>query len=402
MKYGVGSVCIVAPPAPFLLDPYVFPPLGALAVATSAKEVGYEVAVHDGPIEEIPGGFDSYGVSITTPQFNDAVSALYKIRSVQSRAKVYAGGPHVTVDPESAIKAGFDGIVMGDGELGFDLAVAYNCSRIEVQPQYYPMIDRSFIDIKRYKYKIDGRNSTSIVTSRGCPFNCAFCCKSTATNKFAMSSATHVVEEIRQLMDTYHYRAFMFFDDLFVMNKKRLLDICKGIADWDLRWRCFVRGDVIVKHGLETVLRMKEAGCREVGIGVESGSDAILRNINKGENTATLKKAIRMLQGAGIRVKAFFIVGLPGESPETVEETRKFLIDCPPDDLDMTIYQPYKGSHIWEHKKEYDINWDEIDLASSWYKGMPGDYHSNVWTSSMTQSDIEEAQSALEREFKSW
>ena len=402
MRHGVGSVCIVAPPAPFLLDPYVFPPLGALAVATSIRDSGYDVIVHDGSVEDIPTGYDYYGISITTPQFPDAVSALGKIRSMPKKSRVFAGGPHVTIDPDSCLKAGFDGVIMGDGETGLDLSIVYDCTRIEAPAKSFPTPDRSFVDIKKYKYLIDDREATSLVTSRGCPYNCAFCCKSTATNKFKMNSSDVVVDEIKHLKDVYGYKAFMFFDDLFVMNKKRLLNICERIAPWDLKWRCFVRGDVIVRNGLETVLRMKEAGCREVGIGVESGSEEILRSINKGETHEDIKQAIRMLRGADIRVKAFFIIGLPGESPETIEQTRKFLEDCPTDDVDMTIYQPYKGSYIYENKQQFDIGWDSNNLSASWYKGHPGEYHSNVWTSRMTPDDIEQAQATLEREFKSW
>jgi radical SAM superfamily enzyme YgiQ (UPF0313 family) len=211
-----------------------------------------------------------------------------------------------------------------------------------------------------------------------------------------------VIRELEYLMENYGFRAFMFFDDLFILDRIRLERVCNAMIGWNAKWRCFVRGDTILRHGAGMVKKMREAGCVEVGIGVESGSDEIRKTINKQEDTKTLGQAITMLRGEGIRVKGLFIVGLPGESPETVNETRRFLEAYPVDDLDITIFQPYRGSHIYDNQEKYDIFWHDFDLRDSFYKGKPGAYTVNVSTSKMTTEDLAIARDSLEREFKVW
>jgi radical SAM superfamily enzyme YgiQ (UPF0313 family) len=150
---------------------------------------------------------------------------------------------------------------------------------------------------------------------------------------------------------------------------------------------------------------MYESGCREVGMGIESGSDKILRIINKGEDSDTLRKGIRILNEAGIRVKGFLIVGLPSESPETIEETRTFLHTSGLSDVDFSLFTPYKKTMIYDNKSKFDIQWDELDLNHLWYKGddsKDGGYKSQVWTSKMSKKDIVEARKMLEGEFKHW
>jgi anaerobic magnesium-protoporphyrin IX monomethyl ester cyclase len=359
-----------------------------------------EVYVHDGPVNEIPEGYDYYGISSTTSQFPQAKQALSRIRRFKSKPEVWIGGPHATVDRESC--RDFDVIFQGEGEDSVMDYLQYDALPLQVRPlsmslEKYPMPDREAIDLKSYKYEIDGELATTVMSGRGCPFNCAFCCN---TAKVKLRPAWHVIEEIEYLHDYEKYNALMFFDDIFIINKKRTLEICRGIERFNLKLRCFVRADLVLKHGRELTDALRRAGVREVGMGIESGSDFILNIVNKGENTDTMLKAVKLLQDSGIRVKGFVIVGLPSESLKTIDETRNFLGKAKLDDVDFTIFQPYKGSKIYDNKHYFDIGWDKIE--ESWYKGKPQEYVSNVWTSSMSKDDILKARIDLEKEYKKW
>ncbi len=392
------SICLVSLPSPFLIDEKVFPPLGLLYLVSALKIQGIEATVHDGTIESIPGGFTHYGISATTPQFPLAVRALKHIRRNNHKAKVIIGGAHATVDQESCTQAGFNSVVMGHGEVALYLSMVYSCELISTNHVPYIRPDRDAIGLRDYKYYIEGREATTIMTSRGCPFNCAFCCKS--TGRTVIHDAHHVIDELTEIKDKYGYNAFMAFDDIFIAAPQRLHKILTHITPWDMRWRGFVRADLLVKGGPDMVDGMKKSGCVELGMGIESGSDSILKTINKGEDTRTMLEAVKMIKKAGIRVKGFLIVGLPGESETTVLETVNFLKKAKLDDVDFSIYTPYKGSPIYNRREHFDIGWNELDMQALWYKGKNGEYRSLVHTSHLSPMEITRYRDNLESEFK--
>ena len=392
------TVCLVSLPSPFLVDEKVFPPLGLLYLKKALSYHDIESHVHDGTISEIPSGFSHYAISATTPQFVLAKEALAHIREIAPKAQIVIGGPHATVDPDSCKKAGFDSVVMGEGETALFLAVDWFADIVSVPFHGYLSPDRSALDIRSYRYYIDNRLATSVMTSRGCPYSCAFCCKS--AGKCRLFPSELVINELTELHEVYGYDAFMFFDDIFISDRARLAEILATITPWKVKWRGFVRADLLVKGGVEMVRAMKDSGCVEIGMGIESGSEYILKTINKGESLQVIRDAIELAHNAGIRVKGFFIVGLPSESWETVKETEKFCQKTKLDDMDFTIFQPFKGSHIYNNCSQYDINWHEEGLKDLWYKGKQGGYYSNVWTSHLWKDEIVEARDYLERNCK--
>jgi len=366
------KVCLIKCPSSFLIDERVYPPLGLMAVGTWLKSKGHDVDIYDGC--DIPMNYTHYGLGPTTPEYPYAKKILKDIRKLNPSARVIIGGPHATVNPEECWNDGFDNVFEG----GLD---------------DYPIIDRTLVDIKSYKYFINGNLATTVMTSFGCPYNCAFCCKTYDAVK--MRSAEDVIEEIKYLHNDFGYKAIMFFDDIFILNKDRTEKICQCLKELGITWRCFVRGDLILRHGEAFVKMMAESGCAEVGMGIESGSDKILQAINKGETVDTIKTAIEMLKDEGIRVKGFFIIGLPGESADTIRETQVFLKDVDLDDKDLTIFQPYSGSDIWKCRDAYDIGWDDLDYKKMFYKGRQGEYQSFVWTSTLSADDIVKARFEL-------
>lgn len=369
------NICLIRCPSPFLIDDRVFPPLGLMAVGTKFKQDGHDVLIWDE--EGFPAGYDAYGFGPTTPEYSYALKIKDRIKVRRERTKVILGGPHAN---NTCWSDGWDNVFIGN-------FVDENL-----------IIDRSLVDIKSYKYFINDRLATTLVTAVGCPYNCAFCSKTNTGVKF--KSAENVIEEIEMLNADFGYDALMFFDDTFILNYARVKKICASLKERGIIWRCFVRADLVIKHGEKLLKLMKDSGCVEVGMGIESGSDAILKTINKGESVADIKAAVKVIKSSGIRIKGFLIVGLPGESYDTLDDTQAFLSTADLDDVDFTIYRPYPGSPIWNHKEKYDIDWSDTDYYKMFYKGKPGEYHSMVSTSILSSDNIVQARDDMESMYK--
>lgn len=188
----------------------------------------------------------------------------------------------------------------------------------------------------------------------------------------------------------------MIFDDVFVASKKRTKLLAEHFEGSPYRFRCFARSNLIDDQIVEYLARM---GVVEVGIGVESGSDRILRKNLKGTSSQGNLKALQCLKRGGIRTKAFIIVGLPGESGESICETEDWIRQAEPDDIDFTVFQPLPGSMIFEKPELWDIKF-EYNSAPMWYKGTPGQYSTSVSTEHLSAQRIVELRDELEMKYK--
>ncbi len=394
--------CLVRCPSPFLIDERSFPPLGLMAVGAGLRQQGHQVKLFDGDIKKIPLGFDYYGFGPTSPEYPAAVEAMQRLKIAVPAPRVIVGGAHVTLNHESCLKDGWDCIVVGDGEYAAEEAFLTDAELI-VAPalplDQYPIPDRSLVDLSSYTFAIRGFAATTVMGSRGCPFHCGFCSKNN-TNVRLLSSG-RMIEEL-EIVRKMGFKAIAFPEDIFILNRKRTEEVCAYMKEAGLLWRCLVRADLVVKYGMPFLEMMAESGCVGVGIGIESGSERILKIIGKGEPLATMKQAVAMLKQAGIFVKGFFIVGLPGENQESLDETDRFLDEVKLDDIDCKIFQPYPGSPIYDHRDQYDISWNGTPLKHTFYKGRPGDYHGSIATSALTTERIVEAWMYLEGKYKRW
>lgn len=397
------NICLVRCPSPFLIDERAFPPLGLLAVGTGLRMQGHQVVIHDGLLDDIPMDFGHYGFGPTSPEYPHALKALQRIRCRNHGAKVIIGGPHATLNPGDCLRDGFDCVVIGDGELAAGTAMEDGLRLVygESRPlDEYPIPDRNLLNLDRYNYRLREQRATTLMTGRGCPYHCAFCCKN--HDSVRLRSAEKVIQEIQYLHDDFGFKALAFPEDIFILNRKRTDAVAQHLRALQVIWRCLVRADLCVKYGQSFLEMLAESGCVEVGMGIESGSPRILKTINKGETVETIQEAIRMLKEAGIRIKGYFILGLPGETVDTIAETTQFLETAQLDDIDVKIYQPYPGSPIWEHREHYDISWKDGDLASTFYKGRPGEYFGSVSTSGLTTAELVSAWTKMEATYKKW
>lgn len=397
------KIILINPDSPFLINSKTFPPLGICYISAYLKKYGYDPQIIDLAGGREIGNINAsiVGITSTTPQYPEAQKILKKLRESNPDALYVIGGPHATCNPETVLD--FDVSIIGEGEDAM-LRIAMNHlwpfpSRFKshlVSIDSIPFPDRESIDIHGYKYFIDGEPATTMITTRGCPYACGFCCK--INDRVRMHSAEYVISEIQEVQ-RLGFQGIMFFDDIFILDKQRLFKICEYLKKERIIWRCFVRSNLVT----DDIMRiLAESGCKEIGIGVESGSQKILDIVNKGTTVQQNANTIELAHKYKIRAKTFIIVGLPGESPETVKETELFLNQTKPDDLDVTVYTPFQGAPITSNPEKYDIHFNKIDQKHSFFKGIPGHYHSQVSTSSLSAEEIVAARDRIEQEFKRW
>lgn len=354
----IDNITLINPPSPFLNDQLIMPPLGILYIIASLKERGIQVKFLDLALgkQQLPWS-EAYGITSNTPQFPYVRDFLRKNAFPNPEAKVCIGGPHATLCPQECLEVGFDAVVVGEGEYAvFDFL---NGSQGIINAQIIkdldtvPFPDRTLV--KNYDYRIDDKWTTTIITSRGCPFQCAFCCKNWKGVRFR--SWQNIAEELKEIKEL-GYEGVQFEDDAVWYRPQRDLKIFESLHDLDFVWRAPMRADFVT---VERAKIMASHGCKEVFIGIESGSDFILKNINKNITVKQNERALKIFYEAGIRVKIGVIIGLPSESEETVKETWEFCERMEPyiNDWGITTLVPYPGSAIYDHHEDFDIQFDK-------------------------------------------
>jgi len=395
------KIVLINPPSSFLIDQKVFPPLSILYLAAVLRENGYNTEAIDlgfyedweKRLEEIRADF--IGLTSTTPQALNLEKIYKTLRKNNSEAFFVIGGNHATAFPEKFIEMGFDSVIVGEGEnaileLANKLIEGKKPEKIIKKPfiediDAIPFPARDLIPIKDYEFLIGGKNATTVMTSRGCPFRCTFCSNNVWGKTVRQRSSKNVIEEVKELKEKYGFKRIMFFDDTFIINRKRVFEICDGLKEIGIKWRCFIRSNLVDNEMLK---KMKDSGCVEVGVGIESGSQKILDIIKKDTTVEMNSNVIKMCKKIGLIAKAFIMLGLPGETHETLEETKKWILKTKPDKYDLTIYMPYAQSEIWDYPEKFDIKFDKDKVKYSWYKGKKGDLHCYVSTSELNPEDI--------------
>jgi anaerobic magnesium-protoporphyrin IX monomethyl ester cyclase len=298
-----------------------------------------------------------------------------------------AGGPLPTSNPLDFLDD-FDVVVVGEGEQtlvdlvnsverGVDLSavkgivyrekakreVVFNVSREFIQDlDSVPFPARDLFNNEAYKdyySKSFGYTITSMITSRGCPFNCDFCSRPIFGNGFKARSAVNVVDEVESILPLKYDRIW-FADDCFTLDRKRLMGICDEMLRRRLRigWECLSRVDTIDK---EVAKKMRKAGCVRVFFGIESGNDKVLALMKKQVTIDQARRAVDVAKHVGLQVGAFFILGYPGEDDGTVLDTVRFASSLPLDYLSFTFPYPIPGTALYERVKDRIIvdDWEE-------------------------------------------
>lgn len=387
------SIVLVNPPSPFLKDHLVMPPLGLMYLSSYLKSKNIGVTIHDlassdnkiNKIQEV----DIMAFTATTPQYPYTLKAM---KSLNCETIKVIGGPHVS-SIGNCNSDGFDISVIGEGELALSqIVMSKNISNSilvgspVINLDNLPFPDREWNGFEKYHYKFKDYNATTAMTSRGCPYNCGFCFNMFGNNVRFMSPEK-VIEEAK-IISKLGFDMIQYYDDTFTIIKHRVKKISNGIKKLNIKYRCFIRANTVNKELLYT---LRHTGCIEVGMGVESGSQKIINNINKQITIEQCKNVINYCHKIGLSIKIFLMIGLPYESKETVNQTIDFLKETKPDDFDYSIYTPFPHTDIWNNKDKYDINFNKnrLDYLKMFYKGVSGNYTSQVSTSNLSSEEIE-------------
>lgn len=381
---------MVLPPSPWLMSDRDQPLTGALYIVAALKSYGYEVQVCDlaGLPEDywhIPVG-DVYGVTGTTPHFPYMRKIIEKLKIRNPDCIVIVGGVHATVAYEHVYaKTKADACVIGEGE-DIIISMMWEIEKYgKLQQKVYfsenhltldrlPFPDRASIDYydylipQTYKYLVSNNSvrETSVITGRGCPYQCSYC----ASNKIykgnvRFRTAYNVFYELKGLKDTYDIGLCNFIDDTFILDTKRVAEICYYIKPLGIKWFFLTRVDRVDAGLFE---KMRDAGCISVTFGFESGSDRILKAIKKNTTVKQAYEAIDIAKKAGFKIRGQLMVGLPFEEDEDVEATAAFIRKADKvDTFGLHVFQPYPGSDVWEYPWKY--NW-KIDKDTDF-----SDYH---------------------------
>lgn len=410
-------ILLVTLDSSFLDDQFVFPNLGILYLVSAAASAGVPVDYTDNLLMADTWEYDVIGISCSTPQCGRAYEICRFFKKEYPNAIVMIGGPHATHYLEECMERPFDIIVCGDGERIFEEMLTGGCSRLlpestqqqrvycdnltEDEMNSYPIPQRDNDYLCRYNYDLAGVNTTTLVNSRGCPMQCGFC--ESGGTKPKWFSVEHFEAEIKSIVEA-GYKGVMIFDDLFALNIEKVRPYLKILKKYDMVFRCF-------GHAATMTLKMAEllvdSGCVEIGFGAESASQQILDTVNKRTRVGEMHYFVSTVIGVGMKVKAFFIIGLPGETVETFKETYDFIEyyrEMYPDsfDFDCTVFFPYKGTLIGDSARNgggYDIRpaqglaWQEIDSNGyGAYKKKNGEADIVIETSGLSSGRIGELQ----------
>ena len=361
------------------------PPLGLEYIAAMLEIEGYNVKIIDAEVEKLTVEEtvkkirhtkpDIIGFTATTPVIKRAHKISILLKEENPDLISIVGGPHPTALPKETLKAfdSFDYVVKGEGEYTTTELLKNIENKIEIgdiqgiafrkegeivetpnRPFINPLDDLPFPArhlIDRSKYIIEtvhgehGRFET-IQTSRGCPFKCIFCYP-VLGNKVRYRLPENVLSELKILKEKYKTDVVGFVDDTWTLNIKRAKEICDLIIKEgiDIEWGCTTRVDLIDRELLE---KMKKAGCVRVNFGVESGDPEILKIIKKRITIDQAKKAFKMTKEVGIETVAYFILGHPYETLESIKKTIKLAKTLNPDVAEFSIMTPFPKTELDE------------------------------------------------------
>jgi radical SAM superfamily enzyme YgiQ (UPF0313 family) len=405
---------------------FLLPPLGLAYIAAVLRKSGYSVNVIDTnfhkDIEDVTVLLkksmpDVVGITCMTPTVTNSLKIASLAKKI-SNSTVFFGGPHPTILPATILRHdSVDYVIMGEGELTVVelLDVIENNKNVEtVQGVIYksndsikktdsrpPIQDLDSLpfparDLLPKEYFRSG--FTNMIAGRGCMYNCSFCQPTLRIifgSKLRMRSPQNIVDEMEELKEKMKIKLLKFDDDTLTLNKKWVFSLCDEIIKRKvgLKWECNSRVNTIDK---EKLLAMKKAGCTKISFGVESGSQMILNRLNKGITVQQSIEAFKICKEVNMRTHAYLMIGSPGETISTINETIKLINTIDPDEMAVAITNPLPMTHLWNDVYKNVIT----DIGSEdWSKY---DYSQNSILSSvcdLTADMIRDFQLKISRKF---
>lgn len=365
----------------------VVPPLGLCYIAAVLEKCGHTVGIIDGELScESPEDVlkfmghdtDAVGITSSTMGISTALRTAEIVKSWDDDIPIIIGGPHVSALPAETMSRGlFDFGVIGEGEntivelidrLGDD---PYGIDGIAYSKNGEVVINRMRNAIKNLDdipfparhllpdlrlYRPNAQNykrlpTTTMITSRGCPYGCIFCDKAVFGRTYRTHSPEYVVNEMEMLISKYKINEVWLIDDTFTLNNKRVEDICGLIIDrgLDISWSCLGQVNTVNPKMLNM---MAKAGCWLISYGIESGNQNVLDYIQKNITLKQVKNAIEWSNNVGIETKGFFMLAHPIDTIKTIDDTINFAKSLSLDQAIFTVTTPLPNTKLYDYAIE--------------------------------------------------
>ena len=369
----------------------LMPPLGLLSIAAFLEEKGIPVEVMDcygapSTIEQHTADIlarnpDVVGFSCTTSSFLEGYAIAERVKEQRPDIRIVFGGAHACTVGPSLLDSfpALDFLVIGEGEVTFaelmssgfrDMAaipgigfrqngkgilssVRENIPDLDSLPfpAYHLLPDFP----RRYNlplFSYPKAPNTSIISSRGCPYQCSYCDRSVFSSGFRFNSPEYIVEHLCYLHQNFGIRHVFFYDDLFTFDRARVERFCTLMEEKQVPvgFNCIAR----LEHVDEELLSLlKRSGCWQVNFGIESGDPEILSKHRKLYELDQVGKKLAMVKDAGMRVKGLFMMGFTGETEESIQRTIRYALTLPLDEINVTKFTPFPGAPVYRTIREF-------------------------------------------------
>jgi len=380
-------------------------PQGLLSIAAYLIKQGHDVFVYDclGPdapldLKNQVRAILSYhpqiiGFSATTSSFPDAANLAQIIKEHSPDTITVCGGVHVSALEGTLLQdyPAFDFLVAGEGEETLSqLAADFDPTEIKgliwrrgseviTNDPCLKISDLDSLPFPAYE-KLKGfpgdyhlplfsyiqTPGATMITSRGCVYQCSYCDRSVFKKGFRFNSAAYIYEHMKYLREKFGVRHINIYDDLFTMNRPRIVELCEKLSRYPLgmNFNCAVR----VGYTDDDLLRMlKNAGCLVVSLGIESADPQMLERHKSGVSLDEVRNTVQRIQRAGLRAKGLFMMGLPGETEESIKRTSDFIITLELDDMNMAKFTPFPGAPLWDKINDegtFDEDWQLMNCLN--------------------------------------
>jgi len=394
------KVTLINPPQ---FTKYPQPPVGLALIVAILEREGYPVTILDANVlglqpEEAAAmvtDADVVGLTAMTPTINSAISIARHLKQAKRDLPIILGGAHATLLPDEILTRSPEIDVIARGEADETIlellpvladklpldkitGISYRVdgkivstatSEAVVNMDSLPLLAYHLLPWRKYRpHPPHGRALpfAAFVTSRGCPYHCAYCSKPIFGNKFRAQSPERVADEIVYGQERFGIKEITFYDDVFTLNKQRAHDIAENIIRRGLKilWTCEARVNLVDR---ELLSHMRQAGCYAIAYGIESASPEILKTLHKEITLEQVEEAVSLSREAGLQVIGYLMIGSPGETPQTVMKTMAFARKLKLDYAQFSVATPFPGTELYElYQKQGhdDIPWEDFVYAA--------------------------------------
>jgi len=371
------------------------PPTDLMYLASVAEQCGYKAKIKDYSLggnflEDLRNYNPNYIVAnIATPSFKSDMETLAQAKLILPNIKIIVkGAPFLTYNTNVVYENPFiDYVIIGEAELTLKdilngvpdkdiLGICYseNAQGVQNPPRPFnedldnlPFPARHLIDNNIYKRPDNGKVQAVIKVSRGCPYHCFFCLATPVSgSKVRTRSAENIIAEIKECVEMYNIKNFLFWSDIFNFDREWTLNLCRKIIESGLKitWSANTRANTMDE---EMASLMYKSGCRLVSIGVESGSQEILNNIGKKITLDDIRNTVKILKKNKIKIYNYFVIGLPWETEKTAEETIKFAIELDSNFISFYTATPLPGTKYFAYAMINNLIAGTLDFSSAYY-----------------------------------